>query len=343
MSNKTNPSRLVLVTAHYEDAWIERLQRLSPDLQVERYERAQRDDIPQKLWQQAEVLYTLSSLPTPEQAPKLRWVQLYSAGANQALESPLLKQGVQFSTMSGVHAINIAEYVLTTILAWSHRYEHMLTWKQRGRWPADEDRNSLFVPQELRGKTINIVGYGSIGREVARMARAFGMRILAMQRRQDHRDHGYLFPDIGDPEGTLPDHYYSPAQLHEKLAESDVVVVTLPLTPHTKGMFDEKAFRAMKDTAFFVNIARGDICDEPALIKALQERWIAGAALDVFHQEPLPSDSPFFHLSNVVMSPHIAGLTPLYDVRAAEIFEENMRRYLQGEPLLNSVDREQGY
>jgi phosphoglycerate dehydrogenase-like enzyme len=127
------------------------------------------------------------------------------------------------------------------------------------------------------------------------------------------------------------------------LSESDIVVIAVPLTSQTQNMFDRAAFQAMKPTAFLVNIARGDVCNEADLIRALEEKQIAGAALDVFHQEPLPSDSPLWHLPNVFISPHISGLTPEYDSRVAMIFEENLRRYLAGEPLYNVVDKEQGY
>jgi phosphoglycerate dehydrogenase-like enzyme len=201
----------------------------------------------------------------------------------------------------------------------------------------------LFVPEELNGKTIGIVGYGSIGRHVARLADVFGMRVLAMKRNPQHADVGFQFTDVGDPEGALPDRYYTPHQLHALLSESDVVLIAVPLTPQTQELFDEAAFQAMKSTAFLVNIARGGVCKETALIDALKQQRIAGAALDVFHQEPLPPDHPLWHLPNTFISPHIAGLTPHYNERAATIFEENLRRYLAGEPLYNIVDKTEGY
>jgi phosphoglycerate dehydrogenase-like enzyme len=141
----------------------------------------------------------------------------------------------------------------------------------------------------------------------------------------------------------LPNRYYTSDQLHEMLGESDIVVIAVPLTPQTRGMFDQAAFQAMKPTAFLVNIARGDVCNEASLIRALEDQQIAGAALDVFHQEPLPSDSLLWKLPNVFISPHITGLTPQYDERVAMIFEENLRRYLAGEPLYNVVDKSRGY
>jgi phosphoglycerate dehydrogenase-like enzyme len=345
VTNTASGSRMVLITAPFEASRQERLQNLSSDLQIKLWPSHSAGAIPDELWQDAEILYTSFStpLPSPEQAPRLRWVQLYSAGPDLILTQPLFQTSVIFTTASGVHATNMAEYVFMALLAWFHRFPRALEWQQRGQWPSPSERSSLFVTEELRGKTIGIVGYGSIGRQVGYLAHAFGMRVLAMQRGTDHRDHGFLFPGIGDAEGTLPERYYPPEQLHVLLNESDVVVIAVPLTPMTWGLFDEAALQSMKPAAFLVNLARGNVCDESALVRALQERWIAGAALDVFHQEPLPPDHPLWQLPNVFISPHSAGLSPQYNERAAMIFEENLRRYLAGEPLHNTVDKTQGY
>jgi phosphoglycerate dehydrogenase-like enzyme len=343
MTNMTNKSGVVLITARCELHWLERLQRLSPNLRIERW--PSHSAIPDDLWQEVEILYTsfATALPSPERAPRLRWVQLYSAGPDPILNHPLFQTPVIFTTASGVHAVNMAEYVFSVVLAWFHRLPRMLRWQQQGQWPSNAERTSVFKGDELWGKTIAIVGYGSIGRQVARLAKTFGMRVLAMQRGSDHRDHGFQFPGIGDPEGVLPDRHFTSDQFHAMLSESDVVVIAVPLTPKTRGMFDELAFQAMKPASFLVNIARGDICDEAALVHALQEKRIAGAALDVFSQEPLPPNHPLWHQDNVLMTPHSAGLTPQYNERAAVIFEENLRRYLAGEPLYNVVDKMQGY
>jgi phosphoglycerate dehydrogenase-like enzyme len=171
------------------------------------------------------------------------------------------------------------------------------------------------------------------------------MRVLAMHRRSDHDhlDYGFQFPGSGDPEGILPAQYYSPDQLYSILNKGDIVVIAVPLTSETREMFGEEAFQAMKPTAFLVNIARGEICNEAALVRAMEEKQIAGAALDVFHQEPLPSDHPLWHFSNVIISPHSASLTPEYDALAAAVFEENLRRYLVGEPLYNIIEKTLGY
>ncbi len=333
----------VLIAAHFQEQWLERLQRLSPDLHITLHPVDNDQPLPASAWQDVEVAYTFSQyLPLPEQAPHLRWVQLYSAGADQVLHHPLFQTSVLFTTTSGIHAVPIGEYVLTVMLAWFHRLPLLLKWQQQSRWVHDE-RSDEFKPEELRDKIIGIVGYGSIGREVARLAQAFGMRVLAMQRGSDHRDTGFILPGVGDPDGSIPERYYTFEQLHTMLHESDVVMIGVPLTEQTYHLFNEAAFQAMKPTSFLVNIARGDVCDEEALIHALAEKQIAGAALDVVHTEPLPADSPLWKLPNVIITPHISGLSPRYDERAAMVFEENLRRYLQGQPLFNLVEKARGY
>ncbi len=340
-SAKRQGSTIILITAPCEAEWLHRLQRLYPDFQIIH----RTDAIPAHLWREVEILYTsfATALPSPEQAPRLKWVQLYSAGIDSIVHQPLFRTAVVFTTASGVHATPMAEYVFTMILAWFHRFPQLLAWKQREQWPTGAERQSLFLSEEVSGKTLGIVGYGSIGREVARAAKAFGMHVLAMQHSSNHSDSGFRFPGTGDPEGSLPDRYYTPDQLHMLLGESDIVLIAVPLTAKTAGMFDRAAFAAMKPTAFLINIARGEVCDEAALIDALTEKHIGGAALDVFHQEPLPAHHPLWGLPNVFISPHTAGLTPHYNERAATIFEENLRRYLTGEPLLNVADKTEGY
>jgi phosphoglycerate dehydrogenase-like enzyme len=169
------------------------------------------------------------------------------------------------------------------------------------------------------------------------------MRVLALKRDDDPTDHGHVIPGVGDPEGTIPERFYRLDELRAMLPECDYIVLAVPLTDITQSLIGPAELRIMKPTAFLINIARGDVVDEPALIRALEEGWIDGAALDVFSQEPLPSDSSLWTMENVLLSPHTAGFTPRYQARAADLFAENLRRYLAKEPLLNRVDRENGY
>ena len=170
------------------------------------------------------------------------------------------------------------------------------------------------------------------------------MRVLAVNRSgQRIKDKGYAIPGTGDPEAAIPEKIYPVGDLVDMLPLCDYVVLLTPLTPHNHHLFDARAFGSMKPTAFFFNLGRGPVVDEAALIEALQQGKIAGAGLDVFEQEPLPQNSPLWQLENVIIFPHVGGFTPLYDERASDLFAENLRRYVAGQPLLNLVERERGY
>jgi phosphoglycerate dehydrogenase-like enzyme len=345
MHGVTDASRVVLITAPITPDWLERLRNLSPDVHIEHWPVGTLGQPPRERWRNVEILYTsfATQLPSPEDAPHLRWIQFYSAGIDSVLDHPLVQTAVSLTTASGVHAVTMAEFVFAVVLAWYHRLPRIIDWQQRRRWPGSAERLTLFSQEELAGKTIGIVGYGSVGRQVARLASAFGMRAVAIQHSAEHRDHGFQFTGVGDPAGTLPDRYFTPDELRTMLAESDVVIISAPLTRTTRGMFDEAAFRAMKPSAFLVNTARGELCDEAALVQALREQRIAGAALDVFHEEPLPPDHPLWTLPNAMISPHVSGLSSDYAERAAAVFAENLRRYVVSEPLCNLVNKVEGY
>jgi phosphoglycerate dehydrogenase-like enzyme len=221
----------------------------------------------------------------------------------------------------------------------------MVEWQRRGGWPPDEERWPLFVPSEVRGATLGIIGYGSIGRELARIAKAaFGMTVIACKRDPSRRaDDGYHLPGTGDPEGALPDEWLGPDRLESLLRRSDAVVLCAPLTRETRGLIDAKALARMKRSAYFINVGRGASVDEAALAEALRERRIAGAAVDVFAQEPPAAGHPLYGVDGVIVSPHVSGFLPSYDDKCSVLFAENLRRFLGGEPLLNLVDRARGY
>ncbi len=333
----------VLCTLRFTDKQLDKLRAVSPRLVVEQRTCHDAEEVGEALDADTEVLYAFH-LPHDllNKAPRLRWVQLHSAGADHLLGHPIMNSDVLITTTSGIHAPPIAEYAFASMLAWSRRVPKMLYYQNRREWP--QGRWELFVGQELRGATLGIVGYGSIGREVGRLGKCFGMRVVATKRSVGQvADTGYRVPGTGDPEGQILNRIYPPEQLREMLAECDYVVISLPLTPDTRGLIGEEELRAMKPNAYLVNISRGGIVDEAALIKALQEGWIAGSGLDVFEEEPLPPDSPLHDLDNVILSPHVAGFSPHYDERASDLFAENLRRYLAGVELLNLVDKEVGY
>jgi phosphoglycerate dehydrogenase-like enzyme len=330
----------VLVTMPFGDAQLARLRAVSPELRVTCAPAASAD------YARAEVLYAGSPPRDLARAPRLTWVQLHMAGVDALHGHPLYAESrIRLTTTSGVHAATIAEYAMTVLLALAHRVPTMVEWQRRGGWPPDEQRWPLFVPTEVRGAALGIIGYGSIGRELARLATAaFGMKVLACKRDPSQReDPGYAAPGTGDPEGRLPEAWFAPDKLRDMLRQSDVVVMAAPLTPDTERLIGAAELAAMKPSAYFINVGRGATVDETALAAALRERRLAGAALDVFATEPPPAGHPFYALDNVLLSPHVSGFLPSYDDRCAGLFAENLRRYLAGAPLLNLVDRARGY
>ncbi len=336
----------LLVTVRFEETLLERFRAVSERVELVYHPARQLSDVPEEAWAEAEVLYTDGLLPEPPLAPNLRWVHVHTAGVDHVVEHPLFTEGkVLFTNASGIHATNIAEYVFMMMLAFGHRLPKLLAYQREHHWPQKERYHTL-LPQELRESTVGIVGYGSIGREVAHVAQAFGMEILAMKRNvrqpEDSATH-YILPGTGDPQGTCFHRLYPPEALISMVRACDFVVLAVPLTEFTRGMFNAEVLAAMKPTAYLINVSRGEVVDEEALVQALKEGRIAGAALDVFTTEPLPPESPLWELPNAIITPHVAGDMASYAQRAAALFEENLRRYVAQEPLLNQVDRAQGY
>lgn len=331
----------VLITADFPDALIEKCQAVSNQLNVRKV-LVKDDNWPEEATQQAEIIYTYSKLPELHMAQNLRWVQLHSAGSNHLMDKPVWESDIILTSASGIHAIQIGQYVIAQMLAWSNKIPTWVAHQKNGRWP--KNRWNTFLPTELKGQTVGILGYGSIGREVARLCKAFNMKVLATKRDVKHpTDSGFIIHGTGDPNGDLPDRLYPPQAMKSMVALCDFVVVTLPMTAETDKIVDEAVLREMKENCYLINIGRGGVIDEKALAKALRKGWIAGAGLDVFTEEPLPDDSPFWQMENVILTPHISGFTPAYDARVTDLFAENLRRYLSGEPLLNVIDRERGY
>ena len=260
-----------------------------------------------------------------EAAPRLKWIQLTSAGADRLLNSGFVEQGITVTTVSGLHATPIGEFVIGAMLMWAKGAPRTMRAQLRHEW-------ARFAPTEFYGKTVGVVGLGNIGDEVARLAKAFGCRVIGTRRSATSR-------------GSTPnvDLVLPASELHELLREGDYVAVCVPLTPETRGLIGEAELRAMNPSAFLVNIARGPVIVEEALVRALREGWIAGAALDVFDKEPLPPESPLWDLENAIVTPHVSGGTEIYNQRATEIFCDNLRRYLDGAAMRNVVDPARGY
>ena len=241
-------------------------------------------------------------------APNLRFVQATYAGAGQQLAAAGLTQAelarVAFASSSGVHATPLAEWAMFGILAFTKGLPRLLADKQARRW-------DHYPVDELRGATLLVIGRGAIGHEVTRLGEAFGMRAIAIT-----RHHG---------------------DLDELLPQADAVVVSLPLTAETRGLLGRHEFARMRDGAVFVNVGRGGVVDETALVESLRSGKLRGAALDVFTEEPLPADSPLWELDNVLLSPHTAALSVKENERVVELFAENLRRYLAGDELVSRI------
>lgn len=257
------------------------------------------------------------------QAPRLRWIHSPAAGVNTELSSELRASEVVLTSSAGNGGIPLAEHAMMLMLMLNRSAVRWIEAQRRREW-------ERFEHGELNGKTVGIVGLGNAGADLAAKAQAFHMRVLGLRRRTHLES-----PNV--------DRLYSRDQLQDFLAECDFVVVTAPLTDETVGMFDETAFAAMKPSAFFICVSRGGIADDDALLRALQDGQIAGAGLDAHGTEPLPADSPFWSLPQVIITPHNGATTSATATRGREIVLENLCRFVQGQSLLNIVDKVAGY
>jgi phosphoglycerate dehydrogenase-like enzyme len=259
-------------------------------------------------------------------APHLRWVQYVGAGLDHLMPADELRRAAYAITnLSGVHGIPLAETVLTMMLTLAKSWSLFHDQQRRHIW-------QRHVIGELHGKTVGIIGLGRIGHEIARVCSCLGMRVVAVRR--------------SEPTDVPVEHVekvFARTQLHELLALSDFVVCCAPATPETYHMLREAELRRMKPTAYLINVGRGQLIDEPVLVRALGEGWIAGAGLDVFEQEPLPEGSLLWDLPNVFVLPHQGSDTLRYVDRGVDLIRENLRRYIEGSPLLNVVDPSRGY
>ncbi len=333
----------ILITMPFPEDLVSKLNEISPRLKLTVHKANKTTDVPPEIWKRVEILYTNFVLPNIEQAQQLRWIQFHWAGVDHILDSPILsKPNLIATTLSGAAVSQVAEYILMMLLALGHRLPELINQQQKISW--SKDRWERFSPLELRGSTVGIVGYGSIGRQAARLLHAFGAIVLATKRDAMHpEDYGYMPEGMGDPAGDFVHRLYPAEALRSMLKDCDFVVITVPKTKKTQKLISTKELEVLKTSAFIIDVSRGGILDHAALIPILKDRKIAGAALDVFPTEPLPSDSPLWKLSNVIISPHISGNTPFYDERAVEMFAANIQRYLSGQPLYNRIDQERGY
>lgn len=331
----------VVVTVDFPPRFLDRLREVDDRIVLVHHPVTEADDeVPPAALTAAEVIYTSDVLPGVEEAPRLRWAQLDTSGIDHLRSSPLWDRDVVITTLGGVSPAPFAEWVLTMVLAHAHRLRETEAFARQRTWPSRAERWNSLMPHNLRQSTIGIVGYGRIGREIARLCQAFGMRVLAVRRDPSSAGGGERFGHQGDLDGVVG---VGVDELDAVLGECDYVALTVPLTEQTEGMLGAKQFAAMKPGAVLINGSRGHVVDEQALLEALDSGHLGLVASDVFASEPLPGDSPFWTHPRSIVTPHVAGFAPDYLEVVGALFAENLRRYLAERPLLNVADRSRGY
>ncbi len=283
-----------------------------------------------RIFKDTEVLLSAFRLPdrVPDRAPNLKWIQVAGAGLDRLIVDARGKENIIVTNARGAAATPIAEWVLGVMIMFAKRMPECYEARAKRHFAFNE-----LPTSNIAGKTVGILGLGAIGNEVARLSKLMGTNVLATRRSSTKRE-----TSAGPVDELLP-----PSQMLDIFQRSDFVVATLPLTPETTHIVAEKELRAMKPTAYLLNVGRGALIDEAVLVKALKEHWIAGAGLDVFEKEPLPPESELWTLPNVIMTPHNSGQTDDYVERVLRIFNESLKRYLAGQPPLNIVDKSRGY
>jgi phosphoglycerate dehydrogenase-like enzyme len=263
-------------------------------------------------------------------AKRLKWIHSTAAGVAQLLYPELRESGIIVTNASGVHSIPIAEHVIGLVLSLARRFRDAFRYQRESRWAQQEIWDATPHLQELRGAVLLLIGLGAVGKEVARLGRAIGMKTRAV-----------TLSGRGDE--TLVEKIYPVANLDAALADSDFVVLAAPETPETHHLMNANRFAAMKPSSYFINVARGSLVDEPALIEALEQWRIAGAALDVAEIEPLPPQSPLWKCPNLFITPHLAGASEHLWERQTDLLIDNLERWFEGRELRNLVDLKRGY
>ncbi|MCJ1417051.1 hypothetical protein MMC32_003390 [Xylographa parallela] len=372
-------------------AILDRIRKNYPHIQITYRDLSHQDPfakdsgIPDDLWREATILVTLSALPpSPSLCPKLEFIHFFSAGTNHVQTTPIYKETtIALTTSSGIHGPQIAEWVLLTSLVSSHAYHTLHSWQTQHLWGKQSQTSRLRTVRDNVGQRLAVLGYGSIGRQVAHVAHAMGMDVIAFTASprttpESKHDSGFIVPGTGDPDGSIPSAWYSGldrASLHHFLAQDiDWLVVSVPLTKETHHLLGAPEFDILaKRNAFVSNISRGQIIVQADLIAALKayaddseapvptgetdppvvaeqgaglgegKKGLRGAALDVTDPEPLPEGDPLWDAPNCIVTPHISGLSVMYADRAFQVLEVNLKRREEGKGLINEVDRKRGY
>jgi phosphoglycerate dehydrogenase-like enzyme len=275
-------------------------------------------------------IYYSASLPDDlqERAPKLKWLQYVWDGIDLDIGPDILESPIVVTNARQLSNVNIAEWVMMCILMFSKKQHRLIAERREKFWSSD-----FYDQIELENQTVGVVGLGAIGGDVARLCKAFGMTVLATRRTVTNRQF-----NVGDVDEVMP-----ATELDDLLKRSDYIALCVPGTPGTRQIITERELDLIGPSSFLINIARGSVIDEPALTRALKENRIAGAGLDVFAEEPLPQDSELWDLDNVIFASHKSGDVFGYDDRVADLFTNNVQRYIKGEELINLVDKKAGY
>ncbi len=340
MADKKNIE--VLSTIPLSEAQMERIRNVNKLVRLTVVKYRDGEVASPEQWHKTEVLFTGGrNVPAVQDVQNLRWVHVAFAGVDALVNTPLMRQpNVTVTSSSGVMISQMGEYVVMALLMLGHKMHEIFRLQKDAKWGESKD----MTPVELRGSTVGIVGYGSVGREIARRLHPFNVTVLAAKRDATKpEDKGFTPDGLGDPHGDYFDRLYPIEALKGMLSQCDFVVLAIPLTEETRNLFTTEVFNAMKPGAFLVNVARGEVITDLALEQALKSGQVGGAVLDVFAQEPLPSGSPLWNLKNVIITPHVSGLSSHYMDDMVALFCENLSRYIEGQALHNVIDAEKGY
>jgi len=323
------------------DAWFDELRARMPEVAVHRMTSGTAPSA--EVLAAVDLLHTSEWLPASSDVPSLRLVQLDTSGVDHVRGTSLWESGVPIATLGGIAPVPMAEYALMSILELAHRMPRIVRHRTDRTWPSNSERLVSLTPRQVAGSTVGIVGYGRIGREISRLATSFGMRVLGVSRSGtraaavDKFDTGRQ--TIDDDAAEL----FPIDRLDEVLRRSDFLVVVVPLTELTRGLIGASQLDLLPAGAFVINIARGGIVDEDALLERLRDGRIGGVALDVFDEEPLNAESAWWTEPGAMITPHVAGLAPQYHAQTLDLVVENLNRLAENRPLLNEVDRAAGY
>jgi phosphoglycerate dehydrogenase-like enzyme len=313
-------TRKIVVTG-MPDSAIQEFQSVSPDIKVV---SASRENLLSQV-ADADAIFGTINPQLFQAAKKLKWVQIYSAGVETYRFPEFIHSSVTLTNCKIIQGPEIADHALSLLLALTRDLYQIIPTRSKEEWA-----RGSYHPVELRGKTAVVIGVGGIGSQIAQRAHAFGMNVIGV-----------------DPQDMPLNPYVSrmvyPDKLNTVLPQADVVFISAPLTPQSQGMMGARQFELMKKGSYFIAVSRGRLYDTDALVKALDERRLAGAGMDVTNPEPLPKGHPLWKFENVIITPHIAGQSDGIDARRMALIKENISRFLKGEPMLNVVDKVRGY